>query len=508
MKHIKNYKRNGLKVIIAFYLVTGQIICLGQSSQIKPAVLLKVYNDSVLMTDFLGVNGVYHGFAYMPEQIKKGMNDDDRNREFSRVKNMDLKIARTWYRTDWACGDNMYNDFNWETEKMKAFYLWLDKMKELKVDVAIQAGWWFTKDTYPWVIGKENTAIGPQPDKDPQRFAQWVNESLYQLIKVKGYTNIKYLVLFTETLNYPAGILPSGYTKPEYFYKVSKTIHDKLVKSGLRSLIKFVGPNSGSTDTAAWVGWSVHNMDKVIDIYSWHNYNGGKNNGNTPLEYAGWKKIVDVGRIKVKQTGKPFWMDEYGASRPDESVRSRADYGNYLAQAVAAFTNEGVQTSLVWLLFDQQYVAPLEVTTNKDSFYAGVHRWGLTKWPHDNVVDSESPYPAWYAFSMMSKYLGGRNHTKVYKTNSADSVYVVATQPNNKELSVMVVNASHSAKRIKVEFHQKINGILERHLYNPAKLEITKDATIIGSDKKIDIKNRSFGDELPSRGVAIYTTLK
>jgi len=511
MKYRKNQKKVRLEVIvvIAFNLLIGQTICSAQSPQINAPVVLKVYNDSVLMTDFLGVNGVYHGFAFMPEQIKKGMSDEDRNREFSRVKDMDLKIARTWYRTDWACGDNMYNDFNWETEKMKAFYLWLDKMKALKVDVSIQAGWWFTKDTYPWVAGKEvNDTVGPKPDKDPERFAQWVNASLHQLIKVKGYTNIKYLSLFTEPLNYKAGIIPHGYTEAEYYDKVCTTIHEKLIESGLRSSIKIVGPNSGATGKAAWVGWSVENMNAVIDIYSWHTYNGGDWNVKNAFEFEGWKKIVEVGRDIVKPTNKPFWIDEYGANKPDETMRFRPDYGNYLAQCVAAMTNAGAQTSLVWLLFDQQYVAPLDSKYNKDSFYNGVHRWGLTKWPHDSVPDPENPYPAWYAYSMMSKYLGGRNHTKVYKTNSADSVYVIATRPNNKELSIMVVNAFHSAKKIKVEFQDKINGTLERHLYNPAKIEITKDATIIESDKEIKIEKRTFSDELPSRGVAIYTTLK
>lgn len=511
MKKNKNRTKYYLKAIyvLAFSIGIGQSICLGQFQTTNTPVVLKVYNDSVLMKDFLGVNGVYHGFAYMPEQLKKGMNEDDRQREFSRVKNMDLKIARTWYRADWACGDNMYNGFNWETEKMKAFYSWLEKMKELKVDVALQAGWWFTKDTYFHIPAKDgNDTIGPKPDKDPERFALWIKESLHQLIQVRGYTNIKYLVLFTEPLNYPAGIIPPGYTEPEYYDKVCTRIHEKLVESGLRSSLKLVGPNSGSTDTAAWVGWSVKNLDQVIDIYSWHAYNGGKWNSNPPLEYDGWKNVAAVGRKKIGQTGKPFWIDEYGANRPDESLRFQPDYGNYLAQCVAAFTNEGAQTSLIWLLFDQQYVAPGENTTNKDSFHNGVHRWGTTKWPHDDVSEAENPYPSWYAFSMMSKYLGGRNHTKVFKTSSADSVYVVATQPNGKEISVMVVNASHSSRKVKVEFQANRSVTLNRHLYDPSKIEVTKEAAILGSDKKFKAVKRNFSDEIPSRGVAIYTSLK
>lgn len=511
MKNSKLCIKYQLKAIVvfAFLIGLGHSICLGQSRPANAPVVLKVLNDSVLMDDFLGVNGVYHGFAYMPEQIKKGMNENDRQREFSRVKNMGLNIARTWYRPDWACGNNLDNDFNWETEKMKAFYLWLDKMKELNVDVALQTGWWFTRDTYFHINEKGiKDTINPNSEKDPKRFAQWVKESLNQLIKVKGYTNIKYLSLFTEPFSSNSTVIPKGYSKQGYYYKVCTEINDQLVKSGLRSAIKLVGPNSGSTDTAAWIGWSIRNMDKIIDIYSWHAYNGGRWDSKVAVEYDGWKKIVAVGRNKVKQTGKPFWMDEYGANCPDESIRFRADYGNYLAQCVAAFTNEGAQTSLIWLLFDQQYVAPLEGITNKDSFHDGVHRWGLTKWPHDNIAEPENPYPSWYAFSMMSKYLGGRNHTKVFKTNSADSIYVVATRPNGKETSVMVVNASHSSKKIEIEFQKKIHATLYRHLYDPSKVEVTKDADIPESDRIFKAVKRSFNDELPSRGVAIYTTLK
>jgi len=91
---------------------------------------------------------------------------------------------------------------------------------------------------------------------------------------------------------------------------------------------------------------------------------------------------------------------------PDENVRFQPDYGNYIAQCVAAFTNSGAQTSLIWLLFDQQYVDPCEKANNSDSFHNGVHRWGLAKWPHDNLSEPQNPYPAWYAFSMMSRYLG------------------------------------------------------------------------------------------------------
>jgi hypothetical protein len=109
---------------------------------------------------------------------------------------------------------------------------------------------------------------------------------------------------------------------------------------------------------------------------------------------------------------------------------------------------------------------------------------------------------------MMSKYLGGRNHTKVYKTNNADSVYVVATQPNGREISVMVVNASHSAQKVEVEFQKPLNLTLYRHLYDPATVEVSKEASITGNDKKLNNIKLILSDELPPRGVAIYSSLK
>lgn len=469
-----------------------------------PEAKLQVYNDSILIPDFRGVNAVYHGFAFMEDPGVKPMTDADRSAELARVKAMDLKIARTWYRPDWACGDNLYNDFNWQTPRMQAFYAWLDQMKARNVDVALQAGWWFTRDTY------HNTRVPagqarPDPEKDPARFAEWVNASLHQLIEVKGYTNIKYLVLFTEPLNYRSGNQPEGMSPPDYYKVICTAIHQRLEQSGLRKAVQLVGPNSGSTDTAAFVGWSAGKLNKVIDIYSWHSYNGKQSGTNPPLEYDGWKQIASAGKVKIAHTGKPYWIDEYGASRPTEEIRFRADYGNYLAQCVAAFTHAGAQSSLLWILFDQKY--PASKVTNKDSFYNGVHRWGLVRSPQDDVAHAGTPYPAWYAFSMMSKYLSGRSGTPAFKTLSADSLYVVATGPSGRETSVMVVNASHAHRKFTVCFSKPVRARMFRHLYDPANIPDAGSPPILPSNKTFNAVKTSLNDILPPRGVGIYTTI-
>ncbi|HEY5560208.1 MAG TPA: hypothetical protein VIK72_00375 [Clostridiaceae bacterium] len=51
----------------------------------------------------------------MPEEESKGMNNNYREIEFNRVGDMNLHIARTWYRPDFACGDDLMNTFDWNS---------------------------------------------------------------------------------------------------------------------------------------------------------------------------------------------------------------------------------------------------------------------------------------------------------------------------------------------------------------------------------------------------------
>ncbi len=71
-----------------------------------PGASLSVNTSTVIQSDFLGVNAVYHGFAFMPEQIQKGMSDADRGREFDRVWRIGLNLARTWSSVIAVCGNS------------------------------------------------------------------------------------------------------------------------------------------------------------------------------------------------------------------------------------------------------------------------------------------------------------------------------------------------------------------------------------------------------------------
>jgi hypothetical protein len=201
-------------------------------------------------------------------------------------------------------------------------------------------------------------------------------------------------------------------------------------------------------------------------------------------------------------------MDEWG--KQDEAYRQTADYGNYVAQGIAATLNAGIQHSMIWMLFDQQYISVDWTVGNAwngaDSFYNGVHRWGFARWPRDTMTNSTLPYPSWYAFSMMSKYLGGRGGTEVYRTVNSNNVYISAVKQPGGDWSFLVVNGNATAKSIQVNLSTNLNRTVCRYLFDPAQIVPTEAAAIIATDQQLSATT-NFTDTLPSRGVAIYSTI-
>jgi hypothetical protein len=479
-----------LKKIPSVILIVFVLVSFGgdmQSQATQTAVTLSVDTNTVIQSNFLGVGAVYHGFAYMPESNAKGYNDTLRKVEFDRVADMSLHLARTWYRPDWACGPSGYPAYDWNSAKMTAFYKWLQTMKDRNVDVAINAAWWCTNDVYN---------IYPFPSADPNtwpksvnQWAAWMSESLNQIIKVRGYTNVKYVMLFTEP-GYESGKLPSGYTQYQAWKEAVNMLNSNLLADGRRSLVKLVGPNYSSWADLTGV---VKDLNNVIDVYTCHHYNESG--------YDEWYTHAATIKNQIASTGKPFWLDEYGKAG-DEAYRNTPEYGNYLAQAVAAFINAGAQSSQIWLLFDQQYTWPLDTLTNNDAFHDGIHQWGTAPF----LPASTIPRPSYYAFALMSKYMGGPG-TKVYRTTNANGVYLSATKLPTGDWSFLVVNGNSSAQDIKVNLSGAINKTLYRHLYNPAAIVPDAKATMIGYDKTFKSIAAAFSDTIPSKAVVVYSSI-
>jgi hypothetical protein len=316
---------------------------------------------------------------------------------------------------------------------MQAFYQWLGQMQSAGVAIALNAAWWFPMDTYYGAT---------QPGtSDLANYAAWVSESLHQIVEVRGFTNVSYLIVFTEPTTTTVGTLPVGADLWTYYAACVRTLHQKLVQDGRRSDILLVGPNN--TSNGQNLDLAVSQLNDVLDVYSGHNY--------SDPGYDQWYAFFISMQQLVAGSGKPLWADEYG--KQDEAFRETDAYGNYISQAVAASINAGVQTTLLWTLFDQQYVSPLSNVTNSGSFYNGVERWGTATYPDDTIPNSGQPRSSWYAFSMLSRYLGGGPGTvSLPTTANAKGVFAAATSPGGTDYSVLLVNGSAVIRTVSLNF--------------------------------------------------------
>lgn len=445
---------------------------------------VNIYTSDIVCDDFLGLSAVYHGFSHMPEQIGRGMSDYDRECEYRYVKDSNIKIARTMFLPCYNCSD-IYGPYDMTNRRMQAFVKWCHDMKEIDVEIAFQSGWHYSRNTY---YGREK----PDSKNDPTAFANWVCTTLDYLYNSCGIDNIKYMFLFTEPTSYSSGDTPDGYTMWSYYVKICKTLNDMLSERNLRDKLKFVGPNN--TSGGIHLAEAVRDLDDVIDIYTGHDYNH--------VHFGTWNGINWRMRDITKPTGKPFWLDEYGIQL--EIFRKTPEYGTVLAAIIATSISQGHQTSMIWILLDQLYTRWINDdendfnTYNGDSFHNGIHRWGLVSWAHDTVENAGSPYPAWYAFKLISNAFAGRkNHGTSRSFRTDHSLYVIcAAIEDDSGYSIIAVNYSAEIQPVDIVFDKPINGKLFRRTYDDT----------LSTPIKIEINNGIVSDILPAGGFAVYTT--
>ncbi len=231
-------------------------------------VNLKINNTVPVQENFMGNGAVYHGYAGMPDRAGRVYSEELCEIEAARAADMKLKIARTFY--SWWAWDKDTNTWDWDNAIMTAFYNWLKRMKDSNIMVALNAAWNCPEDINDtsWV-GKSPFNMDGDWQKSVANYAEWVSETLHQLVELRGFTNIKILVMFTEPNH--------GFGKVE-FYKLwadaVKAVHKTLIRDGRRDLVKLMGSNEGSGITSEMLKWVSENdeVKDIIDIYSSHTY--------------------------------------------------------------------------------------------------------------------------------------------------------------------------------------------------------------------------------------------
>ena len=230
--------------------------------------------NSPAQDNFLGLGAVYHGFAGQPDDAGRVYSQEQMETEFSRVRDMRVKIVRTYY--NWYPWDKETGEWNWENERCKAFYNWCSEMQKAGITIAINVGWTNVGELQGdhWQGFCPLKAPGDW-DATVKNYAKWVSDTFYQLVIKRGFTNIKYFLIFTEPneRSYPS--LPyEGADYRELWLHCARAAHEQLVRDGYRDKIKLLGPQEGLAFHPwlnEWV-WNEKHCEEFLDGGSMHNY--------------------------------------------------------------------------------------------------------------------------------------------------------------------------------------------------------------------------------------------
>jgi len=306
---------------------------------------LIIHNKKAIQDNFLGLNAVYHGFAGAKDNDGRVYSEELCELEANLAADLGVKIARTHYQ--WIAYDFENEKWDWDNSpNFNAFCSWVGRLKKRGIDVALNTSWSNITDIMSngWG-GKSPFTTDNNWEKSVKKYAEWVSESVYQLVEKRGLTNVKYLIMFTEPQHYTGpSELPEGVSHHwEGWYQAVCAVDEQLKKDGRRHLVKLVGPNEGSTYEPKMLKWLKNKDSNLIDIYSAHNYlNRVSNRNDARKENENFIEIDKAGiRIWQPVNLKPNTEYKFGFYAKLK-VDSPKSISGYILAGAFNLNNDGV----------------------------------------------------------------------------------------------------------------------------------------------------------------------
>ncbi len=508
-------------------------------TEADPDVLhLSVKNDKVKNNQWMGVNAINQGFMFLPDELGRNYTDAQIEEELKRMDDMDVNMVRSYMDAGYAFtsrnGDVV--NYNWDSERMQAFYKWLDAMEERDIEVAVQMGWSVgsiagatTVDnlgyTIPWYESGKLNIYSDMIDM----YTDWVQLFIEEVIIKRGY-DIEYLVMFTEPYHEKGGMsrVYDVYTAPgvkvkkngwEVSVDVIQATHKKLKDVGLRDMVKLTGPQYGLTKEFCEgetleeeLNWWISRIDDCIDVYTFHWYIPtwpGASSVNSAAStyddnYDLWLYYFEEFVRIISKTGKPFWFDEwmYGGNA---SENQKTDfYAQQIAQTVVAAMNSGVSNCIYWQMFET--VWPTKNNTGGE-FKDGIHILGTAP----SLYISAIPYKLFYGYSLLTRFAGQFSNNKVYYAEGENGVclsMVEYEKDGKKYQNVIVVNTTSMEQKISIEFEKRIGKNMYRYCFDPLTCVPNTSAEMIDADKGFKNVDKILQDTIPAGSITVYSTVR
>ena len=350
------------------------------------------------------------------------------------------------------------NRFTFEGYEMRILYRILDWCEAHHTDVFLQQMWsnvrWNAHDA---LLGSPNSVLKSSP-KDLEAFSDGIVALLHHLIRVRGYTCIKYVCLTNEP-GHPWSWFQDEHMKPDKLTEALRSVYEKLKKVGLE--VSLAGPDW--TDLPQ-LDESQIDFDSYIGAYDIHSYNAnfdwrkeGFESSDWPL--GGYSLSTAMDRIKdwvdyAHERGKPFFLSEMGSMQfgwgGDHPGPGKFDAGLKDVQTLIRGMNIGVDAFNRWSFNNRG---------NLDGQWQLIDTWN----PEEIcLLDTFHPHPnVFYLYGLISRITP--KASKIYKCEvigGADTSYqrIYASCAGNKsQKNIYLTNDSDNEFSGRIELAQHKN---------------------------------------------------
>lgn len=435
---------------------------------------ITVDSSNVVQSDFLGVGVNIIPTNLMPLGTKYGYNDAYWAMDVNRIEKIQPKVARVWFQIDWM--EPAKGTYTFDSDKMKAFYKYMDALKSAGTEVELNFGWKVGSTVQDWfnIPGLKDPYVSAPKDLDA--YAVSASKALNELMNNRGYNNIKYLTFYNE----PNGSWdfegPSD--QKAYYAQMVKKVSDKLTADGLRDDIEIWGPEE--TGALDWMQYMKDNADSAFDVYTFHVYG---------TSYDGLSKVISD--RKTAAGSKPVVMTEFGWA-DDDSSNWDAGFANSVIRAA----NDGLHGAVMWQMNGAW-------SSDPDGDTNGTY----TMW-HSLPLD-RTPRKTYYSAGFLNRYIPEHSDVLKVSTGGADDVRAAAFKGQDGNYTLLVESKAGTAKNLTVNFgNTNINKTFYKLTYRD---NVTRDTNaILPPVEGAFAATNSFTDNSSDTGyqVSIYTTAK
>lgn len=495
---------------------------------------VSVDNTTYLNKNFRGINFIHQLFNYMPDALGRTYTDKMVKLELDTMKKMRVNMVRSFYGCSLSY-DATTQSYDWDSDYMKAFYQNCKDMEKIGVEVGITPQWslsaLMTGKSVNWQSVNSEMAsylvVTTDGNGDPvvdldataKNFAKFMGDSALAF-EAHGVNNVKNLFCFTEVNNLLRGYRNGATAVEDRDYDALYPIFDAMVSAvdqglkdvGLRKHYRIVAPcdnwdtEDDSEEYSRLVKYTIEKMrDKVDVIGSHRGYDRSSIYANDTYYDKPMEKLTDP-MEQAAAAGMEYWIDEYNVAVEVYNYDEKrvSEQAPFKGTAYGAMTNSlmnmgGINTAFIWTLYDQQWPG---LTNKEGEFDNGIHMTGSLP----TLMESTTPDPAWYALSLITRYL---DQGKTYACEIGFSVYLSAIERKDGEITVIVTNYNYEDTAVNINFEKSLGGKnFYRHLYDANTIVPRPGNAMIPADAVAKDVTTVIRDNLPSMSVAVYTTEK